>query len=247
MKKFVLIFLALLMILCLASCNNSYTGPVASSDKIVDSEIFQLIDVVKDSNGNVLTKTYFHTVDHKIYILVYNYELDYYNNKVFTGVEFRTIDSPVKNTIDSTVNQNQTGNSGDATNNYPGYLEPGTDTTIEPCIIYNKNNIVVTITAGSYNELFNVWEYTLKIENGSNANILINSTEESFGNMMLSDIFGFYDTVPAGKTKMSSLNFWNMDELGITELIGTLTMTIEVSNSDTHDTIDQTVVNIEFK
>ena len=247
MKKFVLVFFAILIILCLASCNTSDTQSVESADKIIDSEVFQLIDVVKDSDGNVLTKTYFHTVDHKIYILVYNYELDYYNNKVFTGVEFKTIDSPVKDKIDSTVNQNQTSNSGDATNNYPGYLEPGSDNTIEPCIIYSKNSIVVTITDGSYNELFDVWEYTLKIDNGSNANILINSTDESFGNMMLSDMFGFYETVPAGKTKMSTLNFWDMDELGITELVGILTMTIEVSNSDTYDTIDETVVNIEFK
>ena len=278
MKKFLILSLVLVMVVCcFASCDNSRTEieiTDSNGNSIEVSDPFVTTYCVKDTHGNVIKHIMFNRNTKLTYIYDYEWVYDYgvfvCTNQWLTILDEKGNELPDEPQV-SVNGCTCIGSSGDAYNDiYPGYKVPecnctgGTETNkkpessttapnndthdpIEPCVIYNKKNIVVTITAGSYNEIFEVWEYTLKIENGSTHNILINSTDESFGNMMLSDLFGLYETVPAGKTKMSTLNFWNMEDLGITELRGILTMTIEVSDSDTYDTMDETIVNIEFK
>lgn len=274
MKKFLFVFLVLVMVVCcFVSCNKNDDKTNDTTQKsevnVETSSRLVLMSVTKDIYGNTIKEMFEDKYSHKMYIWEYEYT-NRYGEFVLTNSWMTVIDAEGNEVPDEPqVNVNGCtcpGNSGDAYNDvYPGYRvpecncmgnssvngnTPNTDSTqqeIKPCIVYNKNNIVITITKGEYNELFNVWQYTLKIENGSTSDIVINSTDESFNNMMLSTLFGFYETIPAGKTAVSSLSFWDLEELGITDLVGTLTMTIEVSNSDTYDTIDETVVNIEFK
>ena len=79
MKKIVLVFVSLLMIFCLASCNRNEPSSIVNNNvsSVEVSEPFVSVSVTKDANGNILQHILFNKQTKVTYIYDYEWAYDY--------------------------------------------------------------------------------------------------------------------------------------------------------------------------
>lgn len=133
MKKFLLVFLVLVMVVCcFASCskdNDAVEDATQKSEVNVEtSSRLVLMSVTKDIYGNTIKEMVEDRYSHKMYIWEYEYT-NHYGEFVLTNSWMTIIDAEGNEVPDEPqVSVNGctcTGNSGDAYNDiYPGYKVP---------------------------------------------------------------------------------------------------------------------------
>ena len=270
MKKIVLVFVSLLMIFCLASCNRDEPSNIVNNNvsSVEVSEPFVSVSVTKDANGNILQHILFNK--HTKVTYIYDYEWVYdYGAYVCSGSWLTVIDAEGNEVPDEpqiSVNGcTCTGNSGDAYNDiYPGYRVPECNcnektekdeninddsNTINPCVIFNEYGIKITIVSGYIDELFEDLVYNVKIENINNFEVDVTSSKECLNDMLMEDEFTIYEVLPANTSTICKLRFDNNDlkTFGI-DTLEKMSMVVTISNpEDMFDIYHTGSISIEFE
>jgi hypothetical protein len=234
MKKISFICLLFGIILCFASCSNKETPQtvpeVTTSSSVVEvTEPFISVNVVRDTNGNILQHILFNKQTKDTYIYDYRWEYNY-GEFVCKGSWLTIIEAEDKN------------ESEDETNNILGnqtiVVTPSTDnndtpppSTFDAVTILDKNNIKVIITDYSYDPLFKQHKYKVKIENNSIRDIYISTSKETLNGMLMDDEIGFAEWLDAGTSTITSITIWD-DDLKEFEISNfeSLTMNLEVDD-----------------
>lgn len=107
-------------------------------------------------------------------------------------------------------------------------------------VVYDKNNIKVTVTEITYEEYYGP-TLSLLLENNSAKDITISSENVSVNNIVCNAYM--YEDVNAGKKTYADMSFYESDltSVGITE-IGTIEFFLHIYEQETYDTIDDSDV-----
>lgn len=134
--------------------------------------------------------------------------------------------------IESTENEKDEQNKGIETENG--------EASVEETVIYDKNDIVVTVK-GLEESLFYGAEFNVLIENNSDVNILVQTRNTSINGFMMDPLFSC--EVAAGKKANDSISFMSSDlEIAGISTIQSLELNLYVVDADTWDEIDESDV-----
>lgn len=227
MKKIVLVFVSLLMISCLASCNRDEPSNIVNNNvsSVEVSEPFVSVSVTKDANGNILQHILFNK--HTKVTYIYDYEWVYdYGAYVCSGSWLTVIDAEGNEVPDEPqVSVNGctcAGSSGDAYNDiYPGYKVPDctckqsnsitNQNEFKECTLFEDKDfgLKLTIVSGVAEDK-NVF-YKVKVENNSAYDLNIQLWANTINDKLNVDFTALCVNCDSGKMTYTNLEFYNYD------------------------------------
>ena len=137
---------------------------------------------------------------------------------------------------DSSVTSNEVSNSGESSNSENSQSSATEKVSIVETELYNANGVIVTATE-IMDSLFGP-EVSIIVSNESDRNVIVSTRDLSVNGYMLS-ISGLYSQVAAGKKAIETMTLMSseLSEAGIVTITD-IEFTINVSNSDTFEDID---------
>lgn len=268
MKKFLLVLLVLVMVVCcFVSCGkDDKAEDTATGGATIDvAGHWVLVNVTKDVYGNVLKEVYADKYTHKMYIWEYEYT-NYYGEFICTGSWKTIIDAEGNEQPDEPqVNVNGctcTGSSGDAYNDvYPGYKVPNctckkgdsvTDKNqFKECVLFEDEDfgLKLTIVSGIAEDK-NVF-YKVKVENNSAYDLNIQLWANTINDKLNVDFATLCVDCDSGKMTYTNLEFYNynLSPYNIEfENIDKIMFEVHLSSEDFMNTyLEGATATIEFK